>query len=123
MTRSRFHDWSDDSLLKRFVELALGQDDADLDSDTERYNRLFRQMRDVVEELERRPGDGRRVLVRLYDHPNAQVRKTAADATLAVAPDAARRVLQTIVDRREFPQAGDAGMTLRMLDRGTYKPA
>jgi hypothetical protein len=79
-------------------------------------------MIDVEEELKARDGDQRRALLDLYDHPNAQVRLNAAKATLAVAPESARRMLQTMADSREFPQAGDAGMTLDSLDRGIFKP-
>jgi hypothetical protein len=72
--------------------------------------------------LKARNGDQRRALLLLYEHPNAQVRLKAAKATLAVNPDAARRVLQTLADSREFPQAGDAGMTLINLDRSIFNP-
>jgi hypothetical protein len=61
-------------------------------------------------------------LLTLYDRRNAQVRLTAAKATLAVAPKAARVQLQKLRRLREFPQAGDAGMTLRALDDGIFKP-
>ena len=104
MTRSRFHEMRNDSLIERFVELALGQGEADLESDNSRYNRLFRELTAVEEKLKRRPGDARRVLVRLYNHPNPQVRKTAADATLAVEPEAARQVLKTLSTGESFPK-------------------
>lgn len=57
----------------------------------------------------------------LFDHPNMQVRLTAARANLAVDYIAARRELQAIVDDEWFPQAGDAGMTLWNIDRGFYR--
>jgi hypothetical protein len=43
-------------------------------------------------------------------------------ATLAVAPETARRALEGLAASREFPQAGDAGMSLINLDRGIFKP-
>jgi len=46
----------------------------------------------------------------------------AVKATLAVAPEAARQELQAIADSREYPQAGEAGMSLWNLDRGIFKP-
>lgn len=46
----------------------------------------------------------------------------AAHMTLALAYPAARAVIQNIVDRKEWPFAGDAGMTLDNLDSGFYKP-
>lgn len=79
-------------------------------------------MRLVETELKRRPPDQRRALLALYDHPNAQVRLAAAKSTLAVAPAAAREMLQIIADSGEFPQAGDAGMSLVNLERGIFKP-
>jgi hypothetical protein len=31
-------------------------------------------------------------------------------------------MLQDMADSREYPQSGDAGMTLYALDRGIFKP-
>jgi hypothetical protein len=58
----------------------------------------------------------------LFAHPNPQVRLMAAQSTLAVAPTAARQVLQELWGRKEFPQAADAMGTLRALERGDRKP-
>jgi len=49
-------------------------------------------------------------------------RLNSMKATLALAPDAARRALEALAASREFPQAGDAGMSLINLDRGIFKP-
>jgi Domain of unknown function (DUF2019) len=111
-----------DKLIEHFVGIGLAQDEALLDSDLPKFNRLFDQMQAVAEELKSRPGDQRDKLLSLYDHPNAQVRLKAAKATLAVAPAAARAALQTIAESHEYPQAGDAGMTLANLERGVFKP-
>jgi hypothetical protein len=73
-------------------------------------------------ELRRRGREARLALLRLYDHPNMQVRLNAAKRTLGIAPDAARRVLQAISDSKWQPQAMDAGMSLWNLDRGVFKP-
>ena len=43
--------------------------------------------------------------LRLYEHPNAQVRLKAVKATLAVAPVKGRRMLEAIAGSREYPQA------------------
>jgi hypothetical protein len=51
------------------------------------------------------------------------VRLKAAVTTLAVAPDAARRMLKDIEESLEYPQAGDPGMTLWNLDQGVFKPS
>ena len=112
-----------EQLVERFTDIALGQDEAIRMDDNAKFNRLFEQMEAVKEELKARDGDQRRALLRLYKHPNAEVRLKAVKATLAVAPEAARRMLQAIADSNEFPQAGDAGMTLVNLDRGIFRPS
>jgi hypothetical protein len=110
-------------LVERFAALGVGQFNAELHGDIAKQNRLLLQMRDVTEELKRRPGDQRSALVRLFDHPNIQVRLMAAKLTLAVAPAAARQMLQNIENSKRYPQAGDAGMSLWNLDQGVFKPS
>jgi hypothetical protein len=109
-------------LVQLFIELAIRQDDA-LDGDTAEVTRLFWQLEDIKAELKRRPGDQRTALLPLYDHSNMQVRLKAALATLAVVPQATRAQLEAIRASKLQPQALDAGMTLRNLDRGIFKPA
>ena len=111
-----------EQLVDCFAAIALDQAEAILMDDNAKFNRLFWQMEAVEGQLKARIGDQRRALLQLYDHPNAQVRLTAAKATLAVAPEAARPLLRALVDSKEFPQAGDAGMSLVNLDRGIFKP-
>jgi Domain of unknown function (DUF2019) len=111
-----------EQLVERFKAIALDQDEAIRMDDNARFNRLFKLMEVVKEELKARGGDQRRALLRLFKDPNAEVRLKAAKATLAVAPEAARRMLEVIADSNEFPQAGDAGMTLVNLDRGIFRP-
>jgi hypothetical protein len=76
----------------------------------------------VTHELKRREPDAGLALTKLLDHPNFQVRLQAAKATLAVAPDAARKVIEAISESSRFPQAGDAGMWLEALADGIFKP-
>jgi hypothetical protein len=111
-----------DELVEKFTASALAQDEAMLMDEHAKYNRLFNQMDVIGNELKSRAGDQRRALLPLHDHRNAQVRLTAAIATLAVAPDAARRVLQRISDWQEYPQAADARGMMRGLDDGTFRP-
>jgi hypothetical protein len=85
-------------------------------------NRLRLQAYAIEKELKSRPGDQRRALLPLYNHPNVEVRLMAAKATLAITPMAVRRVIETIADSRELLHAGDAGMCLAMLDRGEFVP-
>lgn len=109
-------------LVERFVSIALAQNEALLMNENTKFNRLFEQMEAVKQELKFREGDQRRELLRLLDHPNAQVRLKAAKATLAIAPDVARDLLQKIADSKEYPQAGEAGMSIWALDEGIFKP-
>jgi hypothetical protein len=109
-------------LVEQFAALGVGQYQAELQSDIARQNRLLLRMRDVTEELKARTGDQRSALLQLYDHPNVQVRLMAARLTLALAPAAARQVIQAIADSHEYPQAMDAGMCLENLDEGIFKP-
>jgi hypothetical protein len=111
-----------DQLVARFVLVCLNQDQALAGSDVAKFNRLYDEMASIRDELRSRPGDQRRALVTLYDHPVAQVRLQAACETLALAPRAARTVIERIANSKEYPQAGDAGMTLDALDRGIFKP-
>ena len=76
----------------------------------------------VEEELKSRDGDQRRLLMQFYDHPNLQVRLNAAKATLPVAPAEARHQLEAIRSSKIYPQAADAGVAIRMLDRSVFKP-
>lgn len=109
-------------LVERFAALGVGQFQAELESDIAKENKLRRQMREVTEELKSRSGDQRSALLHLYNHPNVQVRLMAGMLTLAIAPTAARELLQIIKDSKEHPQAADAGMCLWNLDRGVFKP-
>lgn len=109
-------------LVEHFTAIVLEQDSALRVDDDAKFTGLFWQMEAVKGELKDREGDQTRALLPLYDHPNMQVRLKAAKATLAVAPDAARRMLEGIANSGWFPQAGEAGMSLVNLDRGILKP-
>jgi len=122
MNRARIRDLSDTQLVEHFVEISLAQDLALLRSEVSKFNRLFDRKTAVLAELKSRGADQRRLLLNLFNHANAQVRLNAAKATLAVAPETARSQLQRLVDSKEYPQAGDAGMCLWNLDRGIFKP-
>lgn len=111
-----------EELVARFVEIGVAQDRALLEDRVSTYNRLYAENENILEALKAMPGDQRSVLLALFDHPTIQVRLNATHATLAVAPEAARRSLEAIAASQYFPQAGDAGMSLWNLDRGIYKP-
>ena len=109
-------------LVERFTALGIEEDKAVFDGDNAKYRRLYWQMDAVEQEMKRRPGDQRRALLPLFDHPNLWVRLMAAKTTLAVAPEAARQMLQAIESWGRQPYAGDAGMCLVSLDRGIFVP-
>jgi hypothetical protein len=111
-----------DQLLARFAAIGIDQDKALVRNEIAKFNRLYDEMDAIENELKARDGDQRRALLGLYDHPNAQVRLNAIKATLAVSPELARRMLKVMADSREYPQAGDAGMTLINLERGIFTP-
>jgi|SRR5688572_19083578 cytochrome c oxidase assembly protein Cox11 len=112
MTDSGMNTISVAELVQRFAELALQQDYA-LDGDVPEATRLFWELEDIEAELKRRPGDQRTGLLALYEHSNMQVRVTAAKATLAVAPQAARAQLQAIHIRRTTSGGGSGHVDLR----------
>jgi ParB-like chromosome segregation protein Spo0J len=122
MKRAKLRDLTVNELVHMFADVAVQQDLASLREEIALVNRLFMQMQEVKEELKRRDGDQRGALLRLYDHPNAQVRLTAAKATLAVAPAAARQALQVLRQSKEYPHSADAGMCIWALEQGIFKP-
>lgn len=122
MKSVNLHDLTVAELVEHFAALGVEQDKAELLDDNAKFTRLYWQMDAIDNELKSRPGDQRRALLTLYDYPNMQVRLAATKATLAVAPQAARQMLQSIANSRWYPQAGDAGMCLVNLDRGIFVP-
>jgi cytochrome c oxidase assembly protein Cox11 len=122
MTSEKLLAISVNELVELFTKLALEQDDAVLAFDVKNTNRLYRKLKEVENELKSRPGDQRRALIPLFDHPNPQVQVKAAKATLAIAPAAARHVLEIIAETCYGPQKLEAGMSLSNLDEGIYKP-
>lgn len=111
-----------DQLVGLFIELCIAQDQEMLRENISKVNRLYDRIELVKEELKRRPGDQRKELIKLYQHPNMHVRLKAATATLAVVPQAARAQLEEIRAANWQPQSLDAGMCLRNLDAGIFQP-
>ncbi len=123
MKNAKLRTMSVKDLVDLFTGLALQQDEAELAfDDVKVINRLYRMLKEIEGELKSRPGDQRHALLPLFNHPNPQVRLKAAKATLAIAPVAARQVLESIAETCYGPQKGEAGMSLWNLDRGVYKP-
>ena len=110
-------------LVQRFADIGTAQDDAELNDEIARFNRLFVMREAVEKELRRRPSDGRRALMALFHHRSDRARLNAAIALLAVEPVAARRMLERIRDWKIPPCAADASGMLRSLDEGSYVPS
>jgi hypothetical protein len=121
MARINLAEMTVPQLVERFTTLGIAWDEADTEGNGRKINRLYWQIDAVQNELKARPGDARNELLRLYDHKNPEVRLKAARATLAVAPEKARKALEAIAATRG-PQALDAGMAINALDQGIYKP-
>lgn len=122
MRRRKISALSVEDLVEEFIWLAIEQDNAMLANAQSKINRLFWKLDAIMNELKSRPGDQRSVLLSLYGHENMNVRLKAAHATLALAPQAARTLLEEIAASGWQPQALDAGMSIINLDRGIYKP-
>jgi uncharacterized protein YdcH (DUF465 family) len=123
MTRQKLEAMSVEELVARFEAIALGQDDAIFNDDNARYNRLFREMDALKQELKSREGDQRRALLPLLEHKNGQVRLKAAIATLAVEANAARQTVQEISDSNVYPEAANARGMISAIDEGRYVPS
>lgn len=106
-------------LVERYVQLSLQQKAAADVWKVAEVNRLFDQIHRIGDELGRRPGDQRSVLIKLFAHPNLDVQFNAATSVMSIAPVEARRQMQAIADSKQYPVAGRAGMYLLMLD-GKY---
>jgi hypothetical protein len=118
----RLADMSNEALVHRFTEICVEQDKAELEDKISKFNKLFKQQLEIEAELRNRGLEARLNLLKLYEHPNMQVKLQAAKATLAVAPKEARRMIESIAESPWMPQAGDAGMCLWALDEGISKP-
>jgi hypothetical protein len=115
-------DMSDEDLVQLFAENCIEQDQAIFKEEVSKFKKIFGVMFDIEKELKSRGPEARLTLLKLYDHPNIQVRLQAAGATLAVAPVEARRLIEAISKSGWMPQAADAKGTLRNLDSGFFKP-
>jgi hypothetical protein len=123
MKRVNLSAMTSEQLVQLFADLAVQQDAALLYRAQREVNRLYDKIERVKTELKSRPGDQRSALLALYNHKNMQVRVKAAKATLAIAPDAARALLEAIKASGWQPQALDAGMCLWNLETGVFKPS
>jgi hypothetical protein len=110
------------ALIDQFAEVCVAQNRELLHARLHKKPELIWQMMAIDRELRKRGGDARLALLKLYHHPNMQVRLQAATLTLAVAPVEAREVIDAIARSGRMPQAAEARGTLRELDTGVFKP-
>lgn len=116
------HEATDDELVELFREVTEQQYYAEQMSQNRTYTKLYRDMERIEKELKRRQGDQRKLLARLFNDRNPQVRVMAAGAALAVVPVEARSVLNALDESNEYPQAASARGLLKAMDEGRYKP-
>ena len=103
-----------DELVAIFAQRAIAHDEADgMPEVDERYWDL-----DAVSvELERRDGDQRRALFRLYFHPDERVHHAAADATRTLAPVLSLERMSAVGDETWRPPAtGNGAYEAKLYD-------
>jgi len=112
----------DQQLIEHFASVAKALGSAVLDSENDRANRAIRRLWAVCDILRAR-GDGSLMkLAPLLDAADRFVRYYAAKQLLGVMPVRARTIIEWNHKYGFDALAGDAGMTLRDLDAGFYKP-
>ena len=109
-------------LVQGFLSTAFAQYDAERRSEIAKYNRLYRYINEIRDELKRREGDQRRALLPFLDHPNAQVRLMVANSLLTIVPDRAKKALEVVRDSRIVPQSVNAGFMLDRIEDGSFVP-
>ncbi|MBB5050554.1 enoyl reductase-like protein [Afipia massiliensis] len=116
MTRFDVASLTIEGLLERYAQLSIRQGAAADLVKTSLVNRLGDQIYEISKELKRRPDDRGRALMKLFDHPNVQVRLNAARSLMSVFPEEARQQIQAIANSGSYPQSIDAGLYLSSLD-------
>ena len=122
MKSSNLEELTTDQLIQEFSRLAREMGAAALDSETDRFNRMFAKMEAIDRQLRSRGRAARMALSVLLDSDYRFVRYYAATYLLGLIPDRARAELEWNRKYWFDALAGDAGMTLYNLDTGFYKP-
>ncbi|MDO9439851.1 MAG: DUF2019 domain-containing protein [Beijerinckiaceae bacterium] len=104
-------------LVARFEKLTLDQEIEMLALESGRYNKLYRQIAAVIDELKHRDGDCRRDLFKLLDHESLHVRFVVTSHCDDLDPARSRPVLREIADCGMQPYALYAGMELYFMER------
>ena len=119
MKRCDLTDLTLDQLVDRYAEIGVAQYDVLRNKPISQFRPLFDRQIEVDEELRRRGVEARLALLRLYDHPNIQVRLNVAQETYRVAPEQAVALLKQIAQTETYPQAADARLSLENIANGT----
>ncbi|HEV8015191.1 MAG TPA: DUF2019 domain-containing protein [Stellaceae bacterium] len=120
-------------LVDYFADTAVAEEEAilgmttDMDDPTrpaavQRNHELYDELVRIDAELRSRGRAARLALMKLYDHPNAQVNLQAAYYTLGVMPAAARERIKVIADSEWPPQYWQARSIISALESGNFKP-
>ncbi|MDO9439854.1 MAG: DUF2019 domain-containing protein [Beijerinckiaceae bacterium] len=104
-------------LVARFEKLALDQEVEMLAFRNSRYNKLLREITDVLEELKSRDGDRRRDVLKFLAHESLHVRFVVASHCNDLDPARSRTILREIADYGMQPYALNAGMDLYFMER------
>jgi len=123
MTNQKIANLTDDELVTSFEEWARARVKAVIGCDVTAATRSYGKLDAVDKELCARGPQARGKLLVLLDHPELPVRYYAAKRLLALEPDRARSIIEDTKAGPFDSLALDAGMTLRALDEGIFKPA
>ncbi|HLY89371.1 MAG TPA: DUF2019 domain-containing protein [Acetobacteraceae bacterium] len=111
-----------DELVAQFVSLSEQQYLLMLNDDFKKFNHLFDKQTEIDKELRKRGIEARLELTKLFNHPNIQVRLSAAKRSLGVARESALDVLRQIIKEDFGPFRLRAGMTVALVEDGTVEP-
>jgi hypothetical protein len=110
-----------EELLDLYTRFSIEQGNAAYVANTSRVNRIGDALYLISNEIRRRSDDRGRSMLKLFEHPNAQVRFNAAASVSGVFPKEARQAMQDIADSKTEMLAFDAKMYLHTLDEWIRK--
>jgi hypothetical protein len=122
MIASKLNMLTDQELLEELETCTRVHGHDVLDGEVRDANRSYWKLKAVRGEFRARGSWLQADLDRLFDHPDMVVRYYIATGLFALDPIRARAIIEEVRDAGPIRLAGDAGMTLSMLDDGTFKP-
>ena len=109
---------TDPELVQKFVDISLVEYKAHFNDDIKLINELYDHRKAIVDTLDSRGRESRRVLLPLLDHRNAQVRYDAAQYLRSREPERANATLKDIAEHGSDIQRGLASLALWMQEEG-----